>query len=263
MELLKKGSKGSDVVKLQEALVKLGFNVVPDGDFGNNTDKAVKEYQKNNGLVSDGIVGPDTYNEICCSLYPGMMLSEDDYRVAADDLGIEIPVIKAFSEVESGGRSGFVSLNKPAILFEGHIFWKQLSKNGLNPERLSKGNEDILFKSWNKNSYKGGIKEYSRLDRAVKIDRRSAYESISSGKFQILGNNAVSLGYSSAENMYNNFCESELNQLMGFVKFIKNSNSLHTALKRKDWRTATKLYNGSGQVDIYSKRLEIAYNKYK
>ena len=40
MELLKKGSKGSDVVKLQEALVKLGFNVVPDGDFGNNTDKA-------------------------------------------------------------------------------------------------------------------------------------------------------------------------------------------------------------------------------
>lgn len=54
--LLKKGSKGSNVKILQEFL-----KITTDGDFGPGTEKAVKTWQTNNGLLSDGIVGPKTW----------------------------------------------------------------------------------------------------------------------------------------------------------------------------------------------------------
>jgi putative chitinase len=57
--LLKLGSKGDDVKKLQE---KLGLK--GDGSFGSNTEKAVKEWQSKNGLISDGIVGDGTWLKI-------------------------------------------------------------------------------------------------------------------------------------------------------------------------------------------------------
>lgn len=52
--------EGSDVVKLQEALKKAGIAVGVDGEFGPGTDKAVKEFQTQKGVVADGIVGPAT-----------------------------------------------------------------------------------------------------------------------------------------------------------------------------------------------------------
>ncbi len=54
--LLKVGSKGDDVKKLQE---KLGLTA--DGSFGPNTEKKVKEWQTTNGLTADGIVGDGTW----------------------------------------------------------------------------------------------------------------------------------------------------------------------------------------------------------
>lgn len=56
---LKIGSKGSDVETLQE---KLG--IPPDGIFGPNTEEKVKEWQTNNGLLSDGIVGDKTWAKL-------------------------------------------------------------------------------------------------------------------------------------------------------------------------------------------------------
>ena len=57
--LLKVGSKGDDVKKLQ---IKLGLN--GDGSFGPMTESAVKKYQSENGLTSDGIVGESTWNKM-------------------------------------------------------------------------------------------------------------------------------------------------------------------------------------------------------
>ena len=56
MELLKKGSRGKDVKILQEAL-----RISADGIFGSGTEAAVKKFQKENGLVADGIVGRKTW----------------------------------------------------------------------------------------------------------------------------------------------------------------------------------------------------------
>ena len=54
--LLKVGSKGEDVKKLQ---TKLG--TAADGAFGPGTEKLVKEWQTTNGLTADGIVGDVTW----------------------------------------------------------------------------------------------------------------------------------------------------------------------------------------------------------
>ncbi|WP_044976036.1 peptidoglycan-binding domain-containing protein [Ruminococcus sp. HUN007] len=42
-------------------VIQYCLNVTMDGIIGNNTDYAIKEYQRNNGLDDDGIVGKDTY----------------------------------------------------------------------------------------------------------------------------------------------------------------------------------------------------------
>ena len=57
--LLKKGSSGDDVKKLQQ---KLGLSA--DGFFGAGTEAKVKEWQTTNGLTADGIVGSGTWTKM-------------------------------------------------------------------------------------------------------------------------------------------------------------------------------------------------------
>ena len=53
---------GDDVLALQERLTGLGFSPGrPDGIFGRLTDHAVREFQLNTGLPTDGTAGPDTF----------------------------------------------------------------------------------------------------------------------------------------------------------------------------------------------------------
>lgn len=56
MEIIKLGSKGDTVKKLQQLL-----NLTIDGNFGPKTDKAVKEFQTKNKIIADGIVGVKTW----------------------------------------------------------------------------------------------------------------------------------------------------------------------------------------------------------
>jgi len=55
------GSRGEQVLKLQQKLQELGYQIgTADGDFGQKTEAAVKEFQKANGLYVDGVAGPGT-----------------------------------------------------------------------------------------------------------------------------------------------------------------------------------------------------------
>lgn len=68
--ILKIGSVGPDVKELQLILQSLGYDPGPiDGIYGIRTMNAVIKFQRNNGLVPDGIVGPKTVNMIY-QLYP-------------------------------------------------------------------------------------------------------------------------------------------------------------------------------------------------
>lgn len=64
---LRKGAKGDEVAALQKLLIESGETLLKygaDGEFGAETLKAVKSFQKKNGLVVDGIVGPKTWNAL-------------------------------------------------------------------------------------------------------------------------------------------------------------------------------------------------------
>lgn len=64
---VKKGSTGPAVKALQAILqandISLG-KYGCDGEFGNDTDTAVKEFQRKKGLTVDGIAGPNTWNAL-------------------------------------------------------------------------------------------------------------------------------------------------------------------------------------------------------
>ena len=58
---LRKGDQGPDVVTLQVALAELGYlTTASDGIYGTGTQTAVKAFQADNGLDSDGIAGRQT-----------------------------------------------------------------------------------------------------------------------------------------------------------------------------------------------------------
>lgn len=67
MRNLKKGCKGEDVRALQILLIGRGYSCGgpgADGDFGSNTDAAVRKYQKAKGLTQDGIAGKNTMGSL-------------------------------------------------------------------------------------------------------------------------------------------------------------------------------------------------------
>lgn len=51
-----------DVRKLQALLEGKGYNILDDGLFGKNTERAVKDFQKSNHIDSDGIAGDGTWD---------------------------------------------------------------------------------------------------------------------------------------------------------------------------------------------------------
>ncbi|WP_088189436.1 peptidoglycan-binding protein [Desulfosporosinus sp. FKA] len=81
--VLKEGSTGHDVIKLQELLLANGYSPGKiDGVFGPKTKSAVLSFQTKNNLVQDGIVGKHTWSALgvhcgspaidhCPTLYEG------------------------------------------------------------------------------------------------------------------------------------------------------------------------------------------------
>ncbi|WP_294990094.1 peptidoglycan-binding protein [uncultured Stenotrophomonas sp.] len=69
-EPYKPGAQGEGVRRVQEQLGHLGYAgadgrpLVEDGRFGRNTEAAVRQLQKDNGLVADGIVGAKTLSAL-------------------------------------------------------------------------------------------------------------------------------------------------------------------------------------------------------
>ncbi len=67
LPVLRKGSSGKPVKALQILLDYFGYNIGKcgiDGDFGSDTNSAVRKFQKDSGIEIDGIVGKDTWSNL-------------------------------------------------------------------------------------------------------------------------------------------------------------------------------------------------------
>ncbi|WP_241560910.1 peptidoglycan-binding domain-containing protein [Streptomyces orinoci] len=62
-----RGDRGPKVKEIQCLLEKWAYDIGPsgvDGVFGADTENAVKEFQSDEGLRADGIVGPNTWRKL-------------------------------------------------------------------------------------------------------------------------------------------------------------------------------------------------------
>ncbi|KNF07842.1 N-acetylmuramoyl-L-alanine amidase [Gottschalkia purinilytica] len=121
MVTLRKGDSGDLVYKLQADLLAIGYTEVgkPDGIFGTNTENAVKRFQRDYGLSSDGIAGKNTLNKIQEVLKSmsehwgaaikreleshGVVISEeryDDNITRAESMVLALQVIKAIKGIK-------------------------------------------------------------------------------------------------------------------------------------------------------------------
>lgn len=109
---LSKGSKGSEVRRLQERLTELGFEPgKADGVYGNATYLAVLLFQSRNGLDMDGAAGNATLN---------LLYSENAQGKVRDDLG-EKPY------VTQDGLPLLVNLNQPFP--DGYVYYDLVVMN--------------------------------------------------------------------------------------------------------------------------------------
>lgn len=96
MRVLKLGSIGSDVMKMQAVLKKTGYGINKvDGVFGDETEQAVIRFQRNNGLPADGIVGAQTF-KILNRFY----------------LGYDIYTIRRGDSIYNIARAYYTTINK-------------------------------------------------------------------------------------------------------------------------------------------------------
>lgn len=81
MELLLLGSSGPNVKLIQSLLNRIGYNSGQvDGIFGVLTQRAVAQFQRNNNLTADGIVGPETW-----AVFERLLLGYDVYTIRTGD----------------------------------------------------------------------------------------------------------------------------------------------------------------------------------
>lgn len=207
-------------------------------------------------------------------------------------------MLKAFAEVESGGRSSFWRLNKsdgafiPAILYERHYFsdkshhkydathpdiswltgYRKRTLLGQDDKKMPDGIVEAT------DIYSDYSSSYLRLINAYRLDPDAALMACSWGKFQIMGANFALCGQSDVVKFVDMMCASEASQIELVAEFIqrkprawKNPRnkalgleiSLWDAVKTKDWAAIAFNYNGSGyRTYSYDTKLKAAYEKH-
>lgn len=182
-------------------------------------------------------------------------LDDIDIPRIGSRIGVGEDEIHAFMEVEAAS-SGFDSKGRPKMLFEPHVFYRQLA----GEERLAAIEAGLAYRRWGEQAYPSD--SYPRLIQAMKINREAALMSASWGLGQILGTNYRAAGYPTVEAMVEDFLDDEENHLEAMVNFII-ANGIDDDLREHRWETVARVYNGAGYAKHgYHTRLATAYRKW-
>lgn len=197
-----------------------------------------------------------------------MQLNPQDFRGRADKIDdLDIPRIgsvigvgedevHALMEVEAGS-SGFDAQGRPKMLFEPHVFYRNLS--GMERERAVA--QGLAYPKWRSGNYPSD--SYPRLRQAMAINAEAALKAASWGRGQILGENFGLCNYASVFEMVQAFMDDEAAHIQGMIDFII-ANNIDDDLRAHRWETVARVYNGPGYATHnYHGRLEAAYRKWR
>lgn len=291
-QVFKVGDKNPYISKIQRFLNRaLNIKLVADGGFGQLTKSALQDWQvvqhqKQIANISPTGIYDDATANVIDPIIAQLYLTEADYATAAGMLGVSVAHVKAVTEVEAKG-SGFFDGGQPVILFERHVFRKQLRKRlDVQSEALAFIKKHGIKYSANQNAqavideylslnysdiynsktggYKGGQGEYVRLDKAIVLYNADvAYESASWGLFQIMGYHYSLLGYKNASAMVAATATAERVHLNDFCKFILADKRLLNALRAKNWAEFARIYNGPAyRENSYDVKLAMSFAKW-
>jgi len=192
----------------------------------------------------------------------GKRLVAGDVGKAAKQIGIETSVLLAFLEVEANGR-GFDNSNRPKMLFEPHIFWRNLNI----AMRSTASKLGLAYARWKPGVYPS--ESYTRLTKAIEIHENAAFLSASYGLGQIMGFNCIAAGHRSAKELFETAKQGEFEQLTQLVRLMKNWGMAGMLQPGRDysspdnWRAAVEKYNGSGyEKNNYHVKAARAYAKH-
>lgn len=188
------------------------------------------------------------------SRYSG--LTEEDFKIVAEELGVEIAAIKAVVAIEAGVQmKGFWTPGVPVINFDPKMYSRFRTPAGSREKAVGEKVPEGLT------GY--ALKEWTQLINARKVDARGANLGTFWGMFQIGGFNYDKCGCASVDEFVKLMAYSELEQLELFAAFITNSGML-TDLKNKNWAGFSRKYNGPGYAKRgYHTKMAAAYKKYK
>ncbi len=206
-------------------------------------------------------------------------LTEEQIKQTAKDNDISYPMLRSILEVECKG-SGFLANGKPTILFERHIFWRELGKIDFYSVRakIHRLRPDLCDPAPTKRGgYGSGDYQVQRLadikalithvlpdcdEKTSKIIYDCALKATSWGLGQIMGFNYEKAGFNSLDEFVQAMETSEQKQLEAVVNLLTNW-GLKSAMQCKQYRRIAKAWNGRLYwKDGYHKKLERNYLRY-
>lgn len=198
---------------------------------------------------------------------PAKRIEDIDLPRIGQTIGVGEDELHAFMDTETSG-SGFDSEGRPKLLFEPHVFYRNL---GAGPKRDAAVRAGLAYPRWGEKPYPRD--SYPRLAEAIKIDETAALKSASWGLGQVMGGNHVMVGHATVQAMVDACCEDEDNHLEQMVEFIKSADiddDLRNlaALKRPtapaDCIGIVRVYNGPGYAkNNYHVKFAQAHNRWR
>lgn len=185
----------------------------------------------------------------------GKRLDDIDLPRIGATIGVGEDELHAFMEVEAAG-AGFDGDGRIKMLFEPHIFWREL---GPGKKRDVAAKAGLAYPKW-KRSYPAN--SYTRLNAAITLDKTAALRSASWGLGQVMGFNHLKAGYSNVEAMINAFADDEENHVKAIVAFLVAS-KLDDNLRTHDWRGVENGYNGGGFKGAYAEKMVKAFARWR
>lgn len=181
---------------------------------------------------------------------PGKLLTNAQINDLAVENGYEYRVLKSIIQVESGQHGFDPDTGKIIIQFEPGWF-KWLYKDWAAATK---------YTTWRTNKVGNQATEWKAFNNAFAVNAEAAMKSTSIGMMQLMGFHYVAAGFNTVGELWDFAKESEHNQVLLAVKWIKTVKPLDLAIQNKDWQKIAYYYNGANyRAFHYDTRLLAAY----